>query len=168
MNYDCRPARQNYGAHLITVTLFACASVSFVLSGVMGTFAILWQVLGLIFILPAIQLIARYMASRYLYRFRSFEDGQAELEIFAYRGGERMQLVCCIGMDEITAIAPLTRENARAKKGCKRYNYAQDLRPREATVLSISNRDGACEVLFCPDAALLRLLAELVAPKSEK
>lgn len=160
MNYDCRPARQNYGAHLVTLTLFACACVSFVLSGLMGTVAILWQVLGLLFLLPAIQLIARYMAARYLYRFRTLEDGNAELEIYVYRGGAKMQLVCCVGMNEITAIAPLAKENACAPKGRKRYNYAQDLRPREALVLSLSNRDGECEVLLCPDEGLERLLRE--------
>ena len=167
MNYDYRPARQNYGAHLIVLALFAACGVSFWLSCIMP-YAVLWQVLGLVFLLPAIQLIARYLASRYLYRFRTYEDGQTELEIYVYRGGAKMQLVCCIGMNEITAIAPLTKENARAAKGCKRYNYAQDLYPREAAVLSISNADGTCEVLFCPDRELYRLLAQYAHPQTEK
>ena len=167
MNYDCRPVRQNYGAHLLTLTLLALAGVSFALSG-FAAYPVLPQILGLIFVLPAVQLVARYLASRYLYRFRTYEDGQAELEIFVYRGGARMQLVCCIGMDEITAISPLTRENARAPKGCKRYNYAQDLRPREALVLRVSNRDGECEVLFCPDEGLSRLLSQRALTSDEK
>ncbi len=167
MNYDCRPVRQNYGAHLIVLALFASSGVSFALSCLMP-YAMLWQILGLVFLLPAIQLIARYLASRYLYRFRTYEDGQAELEIYVYRGGAKMQLVCCVGMDEITAVAPLTGKNARAAKGCKRYNYAQDLRPRRATVLSVSNADGECEMLFCPDEGLCRLLCERAAPKTEE
>ena len=162
MNYDCRPTRQNYGAHLVVLALFACAGVSFALSGTM-TYPALLQTLGLVFILPAVQLITRYLASRYLYRLRVGEDGGAVLEIFVYRGGAKMQLVCCVGMEEITAISPLTTANARAPRGCKRYNYAQDLRPREATVLSLENADGKCEVLFCPDAGLSRLIAERAA-----
>lgn len=165
MNYDCRPARQNYGAHLVVLTLFALSGVSFGLSATVS-YPVLLQVLGLIFILPAIQLIARYLATRYLYRLRTYEDGKADLEIFVYRGGAKMQLVCCVGMEEITAIAPLTKENARAPKGRKRYNYAQDLRPRAALVLSVCNRDGACEVLFCPDKGMEKLLREHAA-KSE-
>ncbi len=166
MNYDCRPARQNYGAHLVTLALLSCAGASFALAGLMG-YAVLFQVLGLVFVLPAVQLIARYMASRYLYRLQVYEDGQAELAIYVWRGGAKMQLVCCVGMSEITAIAPLAKQNARPPKGKRRYNYAQDLRPREATVLSLSNRDGECEVLFCPDEGLLRLLLERTAPKNE-
>ena len=117
MNYDCRPARQNYGAHLVVLTLFALSGVSFGLSATVS-YPVLLQVLGLIFILPAIQLIARYLATRYLYRLRTYEDGKADLEIFVYRGGAKMQLVCCVGLEEITAIAPLGKENARAAKGC--------------------------------------------------
>ena len=157
MNYDCRPVRQNYGAHLVVLALFCFAGVSFALSGTVG-YPIVLQILGLCFILPAVQLIARYLATRYLYRLHVYEDGTADLEIFVYRGGAKMQLVCCVGMEEITAISPLTKGNARAAKGCKRYNYAQDLRPREALVLSVSNRNGACEVLFCPDKGLTEQL----------
>lgn len=167
MNYDCRPVRGNYGAHLVVVALFACSGVSFGLSGTVA-YPVLLQILGLCFILPAVQLIARYLASRYLYRLHVYEDGKAALEIFVYRGGAKMQLVCCVGMEEITALAPLSKQNARAPKGCKRYNYAQDLRPREATVLSVSNRDGTCEVLFCPDEGLLHLLAQRTAQKTEE
>lgn len=167
MNYDCRPARQNYGAHLIALALFAAFAASLLISSLMP-YAVLWQTLGLVCLLPAIQLVARYLASRYLYRFRVCEDGSAQLEIYVYRGGARMQLVCCVGAEEITAMQALKKENAKAPKGCKRYNYAQDLRPREATVLSVSNADGACEVLFCPDAGLYRLLAEHVAGKAEQ
>ena len=167
MNYDCRPVRQNYGAHLVTLALFLCAGVSFALSGFFPL-AIAWQILGLVFLLPAIQLIARYMASRYLYRLHAYEDGTADLEIYVWRGGAKMQLVCCVGMEEITAITPLGKDNARAPAGCKRYNYAQDLRPREATVLSVTNRDGECEVLFCPDARLCELLAQHVQTSTEE
>ena len=167
MNYDCRPVRQNYGAHLIVLALFACAGVSFALSGSFA-YPVFLQILGLIFVLPAIQLITRYLATRYLYRFRVYEDGKAELEIFAYRGGAKMQLVCCVGMEEITAIWPLCKENARAKKGHKRYNYAQDLRPRAALVISLRNRDGECEVLFCPDRGMEQLLLEHTAKKGNE
>ncbi|MBO7341573.1 MAG: hypothetical protein J6U87_02715 [Clostridia bacterium] len=166
MNYDCRPVRQNYGAQLLCVALFACAGVSFVLGGVMEH-AILYQVLGLCFVLPAIQLIARYMASRYLYRLHVQEDGTAQLEIFVWRGGARMQMAFCVGMAQITAITPLGKKNARPPKGCRRHNFAQDLRPQRATVLSLSVQEGACEVLLCPDEGLLRLLHEYTASPSQ-
>ena len=166
MNYDCRPVRQNYGAHLLVLALFALAGVSFGLSGTVA-YPVLLQLLGLVFLLPAIQLIARYLASRYLYRLRTYEDGQAELEIFVWRGGAKMQLVCCVGMDEIIAMAPLSKENARAPKGCKRYNYAQDICPKNALVLSLSNRDGECEVLLCPDEGLSHLLTQHTQPKKD-
>ncbi len=168
MNYDYRPIRQNYTAHALTVMLFLLSGASFGLSGFLPPHHIVWQVLGLVLLLPAVQLIARYMASRYLYRLHTYEDGRADLEIFLYRGGDKMQMVCCVGLDEITAAAPLSRENARAARGIKRYDYAQDLRPRKATVLSLSNADGVCEVLFCPDEYIARTIADTVNARSQK
>lgn len=162
MNYDCRPVRQNYGAQLLCVTLFACAGVSFALGGMMDH-AILYQVLGLCFVMPAIQLIARYMVSRYLYRLHVQEDGTAQLEIFVWRGGAKMQLVFCADTAQITAITPLTGDNARPPKGCRRHNFAQDLRPQKATVLSVCEGACVCEVLFCPDEGLVRLLRERIS-----
>ena len=158
MNYDYRPNRQNYTAHSLCVLLFVFSGGCFALSGLFPAVGVACQILGLLLLLPAIQLIARYMAVSYLYRLHTYEDGRTDLEIFSYRGGDKMQLVCCVGLSEITASAPLSRENLRAKKGVKRYSYAQDLSPQRALVLSISNADGECEVLFCPDEYITKAI----------
>ena len=163
MNYDYRPNRQNYTAHSLVMLLFLFSGISFGLSGFFPTVSVPCQVLGMLLLLPAIQLIARYMATRYLYRLHTYEDGRTDLEIFSYRGGDKMQLACCVGLCEITAALPLGKENQRAKKGVKRYSYAQDLCPQKALVLSVSNADGACEVLFCPDEYIARVIAETIA-----
>ncbi len=165
MNYDYRPIRQNYTAHAVVVLLFLLSGASFGCAGFLPLHTVAWQILGLVLLLPAIQLIARYMASRYLYRLHTYEDGNVDLEIFLYRGGDKMQMVCCIALAEITAAQPLTKENARAAKGIKRYNYAQDLRPQKALVLSLSNADGVCEVLFCPDEYITRTIETALAAK---
>lgn len=168
MNYDYRPTRQNYLAHSTVLLLFLFSGVFFGISGFMPGGSVMWQILGLALLLPAIQLIARYMASRYLYRLHTYEDGHVDLEIFLYRGGDRMQMVCCVELGEIVAAQPLTKENARAAKGVKRYGYAQDLRPSAATVLTLSNADGTCEILFCPDEYMHRVLTEAAtAQKTE-
>lgn len=168
MNYDYRPIRQNYTAHALVVLLFLFSGASFMCAAFFPLLGIAWQVLGLALLLPAIQLIARYMASRYLYRLHSYEDGSVDLEIFLYRGGDKMQLVSCVGLDEITAAVPLSASNAHVKKGIKRYNYAQDLRPVKALVLSISNADGDCEVLFCPDEHMIRAMETALAARQAK
>ena len=165
MNYDYRPIRQNYTAHSLVMLLFVFSGVSFGLSGFFPVVAMPCQVIGVVLLLPAIQLIARYMATRYLYRLHTYEDGRTDLEIFSYRGGDRMQLVCCVGLSEIVGATPLSKENQRAKKGVKRYAYAQDLCPQKALVLSVSNADGECEVLFCPDEHITRVIADAVCGK---
>ena len=158
MTYDYRPQRKNAKAALLVLCLFVMSGASFAISTLVPPHPVLWQSLGLILLFPAIQLVARYLATRYLYRIRTYEDGDTDLEVFAYRGGNKMQLVCRVGLTEITATAPLGKENRRAPKGIKRYNYAPDLWPDAATVLSVSNADGACEVLLCPDAQIAALL----------
>ena len=152
--YDFRPSRQNRKAHLIVLLLVACAVGLFIGSGLVPGYAVIWQSLSLVLLVPAIQLIARYLAVQYLYRLREYEDGNVDLEIYTYRGGSRMQLVCRIGLEEITAAVPLSAQNRRAPKGMRRYRYCPDLAPAQATVLSVTNADGECELLLAPDQRL--------------
>ena len=80
-------------------------------------------------------------------------------------GGDKMQLVARVGLEEITAVTPLTAANARAKRGMHRYNYAPDIRPQDAVVLSITNGDGDCEMLLCPDKRIRDILQSAVNKK---
>ncbi|MBO5327044.1 MAG: hypothetical protein J6A84_02860 [Clostridia bacterium] len=166
--YDYQPPRQNAIARLLTVALFAISAACFVLSSFLPKLAVIPQAVGLVLLVPAIQLTTRYVVTRYLYRLCPYEDGNVDLEIYAYRGGARMQLVCRIGLEEITAAAPLSAENAKPPKGLRRYNYCPDMRPQSATVLSITNRDGDCEIIFCPDEKLTALLQQKSAAADQQ
>ena len=161
--YDYLPPRQNAIARILTVTLIALAAASFIVSGFLPSLAVIPQAIGLILLIPAIQLITRYVVTRYLYRICPYEDGNTDLDIYAYRGGSRMQLVCRIGLEEITAIAPLSQGNAKPPRGLRRYNYCPDMRPQSALVLSITNGDGDCEIIFCPDEKMAELLQAAAA-----
>jgi hypothetical protein len=156
--YDYQPPRQNAIARLLTVTLFAISAACFVLSSLLPKLAVIPQAVGLVLLVPAIQLITRYVVTRYLYRLCPYEDGNVDLDVYAYRGGDKMQLVCRVGLEEITAVAALTKDNRRPPRGMRRYGYAPDLFPREALVLSITNADGDCEVLLCPDEHIASIL----------
>ena len=156
--YDYQPPRQNAIARLLTVLLFALSAACFVLSSFLPTLAVIPQAIGLALLVPAIQIVTRYVVTRYLYRICPYEDGNTDLDIYAYRGGARMQLVCRVGLEEITAAKPLSGENAKPPHGTRRYNYCPDIRPQNALVLSITNRDGDCEIVFCPDERMAALL----------
>ena len=156
--YDHQPSRQNTIARMLTVALIALSAASFAASAFVPTLAVIPQAVGLALLVPAIQIITRYVVTRYLYRLRPYEDGNTDLEIYTYRGGTRMQLVCRVGLEEITAAAPLSAENAKPPHGVRRYNYCPDMRPAHALVLSITNGDGDCEIIFCPDEKLTALL----------
>lgn len=164
--YDYQPPRQNAIARLLAVALVALAAASFVVSSFVPKLAVIPQAVGLILLVPAIQIITRYVVTRYLYRICPYEDGNTDLDIYVYRGGARMQLVCRVGLEEITAAKPLSAENAKPPQGLRRYNYCPDICPQNALVLSITNRDGDCEIIFCPDekmAALLQRPTDTVA-----
>lgn len=156
--YDYRPPRQNAVARLLTLLLIALAAASFVTSAFVPSLAVIPQTIGLVLLIPAIQLMTRYIATRYLYRIRPYDDGNTDLEIYAYRGGAHMQLVCRVGLEEITAATPLSAQNAKPPHGIRRYNYSPDIRPQSALVLSITNSDGDCEVLLCPDETMTAIL----------
>ena len=161
--YDYQPPRQNAIARLLALALIALAAASFVASAFLKTLAVIPQAVGLILMVPAIQIITRYVVTRYLYRICPYEDGNTDLDIYVYRGGARMQLVCRIGLEEITAAAPLSAQNAKPPHGLRRYNYCPDMRPQNALVLSITNRDGDCEIIFCPDEKMAELLQAAAA-----
>ncbi|MBQ8341243.1 MAG: hypothetical protein IJY22_02560 [Clostridia bacterium] len=159
--YEYKPQRQNSIAYLLIAALFLLALVSFVISAFVK---IAWipQTVGLLLMVPMIQLVTRYVAGRYLYRICPYEDGNVDLDIYVYRGGANMQLVCRLGLEEITAAASLTDANRKPPKGMKRYNYCPEMFPAKAMVLSITNGDGDCEIVFCPDEKM----ADIVTPKN--
>ena len=159
MNYEYRPPRGNYYAHLCTMMFFLLSGVCFAASGFLRELAVMWQSLGILLLLPAIRLVGKYMAAQYLYRVHTLEDGSVDLDVFLYRGGAKMQLVCRIGLDEITAALPLTRENRRAEKGIRRYSYCADLSPDRSLLLAVTNADGDCEVLLSYDETLATILS---------
>ena len=166
--YNYQPPRQNAIARLLTLLLFALAAASFVVSSFVPKLAAIPQAVGLILLIPAIQLITRYVISRYLYRICLYEDGNTDLDIYLYRGGARMQLVCRVGLEEITAAKPLTEKNKKPPHGLRRYNYCPDIRPQNALVLSITNRDGDCEIVFCPDEKMTELLQRPASAVAEQ
>ena len=156
--YDHRPIRTNANAKIAVLVCLAAAVIAFVGGSTVPKYPAILQCIGLCLLVPVIQITARYLILQYLYRLRTYDDGSADLEIYTYRGGARMQLVCRVGLAEITAAVPLTSENCRAPKGMRRYNYHPDLKPAEGLVLSITNGDGDCEILLAPDAYLREVL----------
>lgn len=156
--YDYKPPRRNATAKILCLLLFAASAVAFVGSAFVPAYPIILQSLGLLLLVPFIQIFGRYLVLRYLYRVRPYEDGSADLEIYTYRGGDRMQLVCRVALSEITAAVPLTRENKKPPHGVRRYNYCPDIGPTGALVLSVTNGDGDCEILLSPDEHMTALL----------
>ena len=157
--YDYRVPRQNAKAKLLALLFLMLTVASFAGSAFTPYPAIL-QCVGLACLFPMIQIVARYMVVQYLYRLRPYEDGNVDFEVYAYRGGARMQLVCRVGLEEIVAIAPLCAENKKAPKGIKRYGYQMDIAPKGAVVVSITNGDGDCELLLVPDTYIEETLRE--------
>lgn len=157
--YDHLPTRKSVTAQLWVLGLFLLSAASFVASGFTPSpYHTIPQAVGLLLIIPLIQIMTRFVIMRYLYRIAPYEDGNVDLEIYAYRGGSKMQLVCRIGLEEITAATPLTEANRKPPKGMRRYNYCPDIRPTEALVLSITNTDGDCEVVLSPDEKMTAIL----------
>ncbi|MBE6702294.1 MAG: hypothetical protein E7585_02640 [Ruminococcaceae bacterium] len=163
--YEYRPQRKNHIALFLVIGLLLLAAASFVTSAFFEAPArTIIQAVGLIAIVPMLQIAARYLITRYLYRLCPYEDGNTDIEVYAYRGGARMQLVCRVGLEEITAATPLSNANRKSPKGIHRYNYAPDIRPVGGLVLSITNGDGDCEVLLCPDERLTEILSTPYTP----
>ena len=163
--YEYIPPRKGVSARLLVLGLLLLSVAFFVLAFQFSALAPLFQSLGLFLLLPTVQIAARYIILRYLYRITPYESGEVDFEIYSYRGGNKMQLICRVGLEEITAVTPLTDANRRAKKGMPRYNYCPELSPKDAYLLSITNADGSCEVLFSPDQKLLEILRSAIAMK---
>ena len=158
--YDYRPQRTNAKAKIAVLLCLAASVIAFVGGGMVPKYPSILQCLGLCLLVPVIQITARYLVLQSLYRVREHEEGDVDLEIYTYRGGSRMQLVCRVGLSEITASASLSAQNKSAPKGVRRYNYHPDLAPETGLVLSVTNGDGACEILISPDEHLTKILSK--------
>ena len=160
MIYEYRPPRGNGKARLATALLLLAALIAFAGSALVPLYPFILQCVGLCLLIPVIQITARYLVVQYLYRLREREDGTVDFEVFSYRGGARMQLVCRVALSEITAAKPLTAANRTAPKDKRRYTYHPDMRPDVGMVLSIANYDGSCEILLAPDAYLTEIFED--------
>lgn len=158
--YDYKPRRTNAKAKTAVLLCLAASLIAFVGGSMVPKYPSILQCIGLCLLVPVIQITARHLVLQHLYRLREREDGGVDLEIYTYRGGPRMQLVCRVGLCEITAAASLTEANARPPKGIRRYNYHPDLKPATGLVLSITNGDGECELLLSPDEYLTKVLSK--------
>ena len=76
--YEYKPQRTNSFALYFIAMLFAAAIASFVASAFLPIASWIPQTVGLLLMVPMIQLITRYMATRYLYRICPYEDGNVE------------------------------------------------------------------------------------------
>jgi len=141
----------------------AAAATAFAAATVAPPTPYLWQCLGLLLLIPVTHLISRYFLLQYLYRLRSYEDGRVDFEVYAYRRGNRMQLVCRVALSEIVAVTSHGAKGADAATDAKRFSYLPDISPAGAVVLSVQNADGASEVAILPDEGMRRLLEEAVA-----
>lgn len=155
--YEFRPQKGNNTAGKAVFCLFVAAGVCLIASAAVPRYPAILQALGVCFFVPIIQITVRYLLSRYLYRLRTDDNGHTDFEVYLYRGGRQMQLVCRIGLEEITAARELTAENKKPAKGMKRYCYHPDMSPTAGLVLSVSNGDGDCEILISPDEYLTAL-----------
>ena len=164
--YDYQPPRKNAKAKILCLLLFAASAVAFVGSVFVPAYPIILQSIGIFLLVPCIQILGRYVVLRYLYRVRPYEDGSADLEVYTYRGGDRMQLVCRVALSEITATAPLTSENKKPPHGLRRYNYCPDIGPADALVLSVTNGDGDCQILLTPDEMMRAMLENACPPQT--
>ncbi|MBE6604962.1 MAG: hypothetical protein E7639_04575 [Ruminococcaceae bacterium] len=156
--YELKPMRKSGRARILAAALLLLSVVAFAASSLVPQYPALLQCVGLVLLIPLIQITARYLILQYLYRLRPRDEGGIDLEVFTYRGGARMQLVCRVGLDEIKAVSPLEKTNEKPPHGMRRYNYHPDMAPREGLVLSVVNGDGACEILLAYDAQLQQLL----------
>ena len=158
MDYEYKPQRQNYYAHGFILALVLLAIGCLIVAGFMPAYGVLVQSLAIILFVPAIYLTGKYLVTRYLYRVQTLDDGSVDLDVYAYRGGTKMQLVGRVGLWEITRVEKLSDQNRRVAKGMERYSYCADIAPKDAMVASITNEDGDCEILLAYDETLYRLL----------
>ena len=155
---EVKPTRKNVRAKTLASGLLLLSVTAFAASSLLSVYKVLLQGVGLLLLIPLIQITARYLVLQYLYRVRARDDGGADLEVFTYRGGARMQLVCRVGLDEIVRVAPYDAADKKPPRGVRRYNYHPDMAPREGLLLFVENGDGKCEILLAHDERLCLLL----------
>ena len=73
--YDYRPPRRPKKAALLVLILLFASTTALGVSALAPPLPRLWQCVGLLLLIPAIQLVSRYFLLQYLYRLRPNADG---------------------------------------------------------------------------------------------
>ena len=74
--YDYKPPRTNAKAKLAALFCFAITVIAFVGAAMVPKYPSILQCIGLCFLIPVIQITARYLILQYLYRLKENGDGQ--------------------------------------------------------------------------------------------
>lgn len=162
--YNYRPPRRPKKATLLVLILLFASTTALGVSALAPPLPRLWQCVGLLLLIPAIQLVSRYFLLQYLYRLRPNAGGGVDFEVYTYRRGDRMQLVCRVALSEMVRITPIGQKSADRPAGIRRFSYLPDLAPAGAVVISVKNADGDSEIAVLPDEGMLSLLRQGMQP----
>ena len=164
--YELIPRKSNNKARGVIIILFLATAALFLASELIPNLPFVWipQLLGILFAVPAVYLVSRYVAKSFLYRVESTDRGVDLTVSEASFGGKRRTVVCRIGLSSIKkrillegdgcSLSPFKKEKKPT------YDYRPDLCPSKS-ILILSD-EGGVEVYIC--LASEEKLFELLAP----
>lgn len=129
-------------------------------------YATVFQIAGLAVLAISIFLTTRYVVRKYAYSTQKAGEGDYDLVINEI-SGKRSKAVCRINMDEITDFIYSSEGRLPAKcagkhgKDILRFDYCQDIMPKDAYYLYAELREGKVCIKFSPDTKLAEIIESL-------
>ena len=133
-------------------------------------YATFLQVIGIAVLAITIFLTTRFVVRSYVYSTQEICEGDYDFVVNEITG-KRSRPVCRINADEITDFIYSPDGKIPAKyagkngKDILRYDYCQDIMPKDAYYLYAHLREGKVCIKFSPDAHLAEII-EALRPKS--
>ncbi len=134
------PKKQPKKAALISVILYACAAVMFIISGFL-TPKLAWQLLGLVFISVGIFFTARYILTDYKYVLKDIDRQGDEVKFTIIKiNGKREAIMATFNLLDAYALEKCKKLSAFEKehgKVNKFYSYCSNMSSPDTHMLAI-------------------------------
>ncbi len=155
-----RPKNNTKKELILSVATGFCAAVLFVISGIVASFTVVYQITALLLAVFAVELYVKYVANDYVY-----ESTERELKIYKITGNKS---ICVASLDyemslsNMIAVKEYTKNKDSFPKQNFNVNYCKNLSPREYYVYFFEFNGRKTMMKFEPDDVFVNFANEKI------
>ena len=172
-SYSYTPPRDGKKSAVVTFSGFLVGFLFLYISGLLPM-PVIYQIIGICIISLSIFVGTRYLVKHYVYSVVKVGDNDYDFVVNEVSGGKKSVPVCRINMDDITDFVKSEggkvpgQYAGKSGRDILRFNYCQDIVPKESYYLYATIREGRVALRISPDEKLKTIIKSLMPKIYEK